>query len=247
MILYFSGTGNSEYVAKRIGQITGDEVLNLFDRLRSNDLSELHSETPWVVVCPTYAWQMPRIVRDWLEGALLTGSDRIAFVLTCGGSIAGAGAYAEKLAREKGMSCLGAAAVKMPENYIAMFNTPDREEALRIVDEAEAVIDQIGKTLRSGGMLDDAGGEKLQSALLNRAFYRFAIRDGKFTTNGKCTSCGHCTRMCPVENIALEDGIPVWSGRCIHCMACINLCPFQAIEYGTGTEKKERYRCPKTL
>ena len=29
MILYFSGTGNSEYVAKRIGQITGDEMLNL--------------------------------------------------------------------------------------------------------------------------------------------------------------------------------------------------------------------------
>ena len=29
MILFFSGTGNSEYVARRIGQITGDEVLNL--------------------------------------------------------------------------------------------------------------------------------------------------------------------------------------------------------------------------
>ena len=247
MILFFSGTGNSEYVARRIGQITGDEVLNLLERIRKNDLSELHSEKPWVIVAPTYAWQLPRIVRDWLEEALLTGSDRIAFVLTCGDSIAGAGAYAEKLARDKGMFYLGTAAVKMPENYIALFNTPDREEALRIVDEAEDVIDGIGKTLQSGGLLDDTVGGKLKSALLNWGLYRFGISDKKFETNGKCTSCGHCARMCPLENIALEDGIPVWNGSCTHCMACINLCPFQAIEYGTGTREKERYCCPKEL
>ncbi|TCO85944.1 hypothetical protein EV212_102262 [Frisingicoccus caecimuris] len=29
MILYFSGTGNSEFVAKRISGETGDEILNL--------------------------------------------------------------------------------------------------------------------------------------------------------------------------------------------------------------------------
>ena len=34
MILYFSGTGNSEHAAKRIGQETEDEVLNLFERLK---------------------------------------------------------------------------------------------------------------------------------------------------------------------------------------------------------------------
>lgn len=35
MILYFSGTGNSEYVAKRIGKAVGDEVLDLFSRLKT--------------------------------------------------------------------------------------------------------------------------------------------------------------------------------------------------------------------
>ena len=74
MILYFSATGNSEYVAKRIGQKVEDEVVNLFDRLRTGDLSELHSEKPWVIVCPTYAWQMPHIVRDWLSDDTVCGS-----------------------------------------------------------------------------------------------------------------------------------------------------------------------------
>ena len=35
MILYYSGTGNSEYAAKRIGGEIGDEVLNLFEKLRN--------------------------------------------------------------------------------------------------------------------------------------------------------------------------------------------------------------------
>lgn len=37
MILYYSGTGNSEYAAKRIGGEIGDEVLNLFEKLRDGD------------------------------------------------------------------------------------------------------------------------------------------------------------------------------------------------------------------
>ena len=61
MILYFSGTGNSEYVAKRISKATGDECLDLFDRIRGHDASPIHAERPLVVVAPTYAWRLPRI------------------------------------------------------------------------------------------------------------------------------------------------------------------------------------------
>lgn len=252
MILYFSATGNSEYVAKRIAQRTGDEVMNLFEKLRTKDYSELHSEPPWVIVCPTYAWQVPRIVRDWVQEALLTGDNHIYFVLTCGGSIGGAGHYAKALADEKGMIYQGTAPVVMPENYIAMFNTPDQEKALEIVDRAEDSIDRIADTIGRGDLLEEKGGGRVQSMLLNKALYRFGISDKKFFADDNCTSCGQCVRVCPTENIYLdgpETGArrPVWSGDCIHCMACINRCPFQAIEYGTASVKKPRYRCPKTL
>lgn len=45
MILYFSGTGNSEYAAKRIGDKIDDQVVNLFEKIRSNDFSGI------VLVC----------------------------------------------------------------------------------------------------------------------------------------------------------------------------------------------------
>ncbi len=248
MILYFSGTGNSEYVAKRIARRNGDEIVNLFERLRSSDYSELHSDTPWVIVCPTYAWQIPHIVRDWLKEALLIGDNRIYFVLTCGDSIAGAGLYNKALAKEKGMVYRGTAPVIMPENYTVMFNTPDQEEALEIVNRAEEKIDAIADTVKQEAFLEELGGGRLQSMIMNKGF-GLIISDKKFEAGDACTSCGQCVRNCPTENIYLDDATrrPVWSGRCIHCMACINRCPFNAIEYGSSTEDRERYRCPKTL
>ena len=249
MILYFSATGNSEYVAKRIANRIGDECLNLFERLRAEDHSPLESETPWVIVCPTYAWKIPQIVQDWLRETELLGEKRIYFVLTCGTSIAGAGMYAKELAGTKRMEYKGTAAVKMPENYIAMFATPDEETALEIIDRSEDKIDAIADNIKNGAWLEELSGGKLQSMIMNRAFDRFVISDRKFLTTDKCTGCGQCVKVCPTENIYLDDKErhPVWSGRCIHCMACINRCAFGAIEYGGVTEKRERYRCPKTL
>ena len=43
MILYFSGTGNSEYAAKRIGRELDDEVVCLFEKIRSRDFTKMHS------------------------------------------------------------------------------------------------------------------------------------------------------------------------------------------------------------
>ena len=37
MIIYFSGTGNSEYIAKRLGELIEDEVINLFDYIKNNE------------------------------------------------------------------------------------------------------------------------------------------------------------------------------------------------------------------
>ena len=75
MVLYFSGTGNSAYVAKRIGAATGDGVLDLFERIRGRNISALRSERPWVVVAPTYAWRLPRAVEHWLKAVSYTHLD----------------------------------------------------------------------------------------------------------------------------------------------------------------------------
>ena len=142
MILYFSGTGNSAYVAARIGEALHDETLDLFERLRSRDFSLLHSDRPWVVVTPTYAWRIPRIVQEWLEKTPLTGSRDMYFVMTCGENIGSAGKYTDRLCATKGMNSLGCIPVVMPENYIALFKTPDEKAARPILRRAKKAIDE---------------------------------------------------------------------------------------------------------
>ena len=64
MILYFSGTGNSEYTAKRIGEEINDEIMNLGEKIRSRDFSGIHSDTPWVWPPPPTRGESPASCRN---------------------------------------------------------------------------------------------------------------------------------------------------------------------------------------
>ena len=74
MILFFSGTGNSNYVAKRIADALGDALVNLNDRIKASDTSSVETDERVIIVTPTYAWRIPRVVRDWLRKTELRGA-----------------------------------------------------------------------------------------------------------------------------------------------------------------------------
>ncbi len=46
MVFYFSGTGNSRYVAKKIAEVSGDEVISLNRRIKESDYSPVKSDRP---------------------------------------------------------------------------------------------------------------------------------------------------------------------------------------------------------
>jgi len=247
MVLYFSGTGNSAFAARRIAAQLDDTVMDLQEKIRSRDHATLQSERCWVIVAPTYAWQMPYVLRDWLEATELRGCREIYFVLTCGSSIAAAGAYARTLCQRKGLNYMGCARIVMPENYVAMFPVPGEAAAKRIVRSALPAIDAVRAAVAAVEPLPEkfSAAERFLSGPVNHYFYRLFVKDKKFTVSDKCTGCGACERGCPLRNITLHAGKPVWNGNCTHCMACICRCPAKAVEYGAASRGKPRYRCPE--
>ena len=250
MILYFSGTGNSEYVAKRISRGTGEECIDLFEKLKKKDFSPIHSETPVVIVTPTYAWRIPRIVEDWIENTRFTGSGKLYFVLTCGENIGNAGKYLNRLCERKAMDYCGCIGIVMPENYIALFSSPTWEEALRIIEKAEAVIDKAISFIKKGERFPKTKltlADNIESGIVNTVFYPLFVHAKKFYATDACISCGKCARVCPLENIELKGGRPVWGDSCTHCMACICRCPKEAIEYGRHSRGLVRYTCKKEI
>lgn len=247
MILYFSGTGNSEYVAQRIKDIVDDEILNLFTKIKHQDYTAITSTQPWIIVAPTYGWRIPRILEAWLNNTELLGNKDIYFVMTCGGDIGNATKYIEKLVQAKAMNYKGVAEIIMPENYLALFSTPSQNEARAIIQRAEVVIDKTGELIKQHATLPQKSiklKDKLSSGIVNDLFYSLFVHDKKFYTTDKCVGCKKCAQICPLNNITIKDGKPAWLKNCTHCMACIARCPTKAIEYGKRSKGKERYTFP---
>ena len=130
MILYFTGTGNSTYVAEKIAEMTADSLISMTDKIRENSCENINAEKTLVFVTPTYGWRIPRIVEDWIMQVTFPENCRAYFVMTCGDGIGNAGAYLEKLCKKKGFEYMGCAEIVMPENYVAMFPVPEEDEAL---------------------------------------------------------------------------------------------------------------------
>ena len=247
MILYFSGTGNSGYVAKRIADALGDGLLSMNDRIKAGDTSPVETGERLIVVTPTYAWRIPRVVGDWLAETDFPGGSQAWFVMTCGSETGNAAKYNRALCREKHLTYMGTAQIVMPENYIAMFNAPRAEEARRIVARAEPDIDGAISAIRAGeGFAPPRNNlyDRFMSGPVNPIFYSFFVKAKAFAAGDACTGCGRCARLCPKNNITIQNGKPVWGGDCTHCMACICRCPAEAIEYGKKSRGKPRYQFP---
>jgi NAD-dependent dihydropyrimidine dehydrogenase PreA subunit len=45
----------------------------------------------------------------------------------------------------------------------------------------------------------------------------------------KCSGCGACREICPVNAIKIENAKAVISDDCVECGACVNQCPNEAI------------------
>lgn len=250
MIVYFSGTGNSAYVAKRLQRELQDEGFDLFSSIRHRKKDALYAKQPWVIVAPTYAWRIPRVVHEWLKEVELTGSRELYFVMTCGGSIGNATDYLKCLCKKKGMRYRGCMEIKMPENYIALFDTPDKETARRIITAAHKDMDEAARYIQEETdfpEVDVHAKDILNSTIINPLFYPLLVHARKFTATNACIGCKACEAACPLGNIKMKQGKPVWGTQCTHCMACICTCPKEAIEYGTKSQGKTRYLCSHVL
>ena len=244
MILSYSGTGNSRYVAKRIAAVLSDEILSMNDRIKAGDTSPVEANERLIIVTPTYAWRIPRIVRDWLTKTEFPGAKQVWFVMTCGSEIGNAAQYNRGLCREKQLAYMGTAQIVMPENYIAMFDAPQADEARQIVARAEPDIDRALSAIAANQAFPlprDNLYDRFMSGPVNPIFYSFCVKAKPFTASDACIGCGKCAALCPTNNINIQNGKPVWGGDCTHCMACICYCPAEAVEYGKKSLGKPRY------
>lgn len=246
MILYFSGTGNSKYIATRIADGLNDKIESINDYLRNGTFFCDNTVEQIIFVLPTYAWRIPKVVENWIKSSDFNENTKAYFVMNCGGEIANSPKYIEPLCTQKRLIYMGCAEIRMPENYLAMFSTPTKEQGKKIIARAEPIIDNVIESIKIGKGLTSKKPSlmgKLMSSIINPLF-NASINDKGFVVSDACINCGMCANICPLNNIEIKDNKPKWNGNCTHCMGCITICPKEAIEYGKKSVGRPKYRCP---
>ena len=193
MVLYFTGTGNSRYLAGRIADALNMPRYDLNACIKAGNTTPVQTGRDVVLVTPTYAWRIPRIVSEWLRKTELIGAERIWFVMDCGSETGSAAKYNRQLAEQKHLYYMGTAQVVMPENYIAMFNAPQAEQARNIVREAEPEIQNAITRIKAGQEFSVPRNnlyDRFMSGPVNPIFYRFFVKADAFTASNACIGCG---------------------------------------------------------
>ncbi len=243
MIFYFSGTGNSQYIAEQLKN-TDEVLISISEALKKGSVSYEVLEGESVgFVFPVYFYTVPTIIREFVDKLQLNGASYVYAAITCGGGIGQAGAVLKKALEKRGITLSMVNEVLMPDNSMLFYQIPGVEGAMERIQKADALCEEI-KRLVEAKEVRGIGNHTAISALMGLG-YKACNKTKKFYATEQCVSCGLCERNCPEDVIQIENGRPKWiKESCCKCSACINRCPVSAIQYGTGTIKRNRYVNP---
>lgn len=125
MIFYFTATGNSLYVARRIAEKFGERIESIPAVLRGGTTE--FSDDMIGIVCPVYGSEPPYMVRDFLRRVKLN-ADYVFFVLTYGRSPGVTAEITAKAARDSGVEPSLLRTVRMADNYLPAFDMAKEKE-----------------------------------------------------------------------------------------------------------------------
>lgn len=252
MIFYFSGTGNSHYVAKKVAENTGERLISIEEAIKEGQYTySLHPEERIGFVMPVYAWDMPNFIKEFVQKLNFESySDQYAFgIATCGGMTGYTIGRLKELLAEKGIKLSGRFSIIMPGNYTVGYGAKPIEVETKILDKAEIHLDQIINWILGRREIKNLEGIPMPdflSKVISYGFNKKKMDTKDFFAKENCISCGKCAKNCPIQAIEMKNGRPNWiKEKCTKCLRCINTCPVEAIEFGKSTQGKRRYQNPR--
>lgn len=255
MIIWYSGCGNSRFVADSLAEKLGEKkMLFIPDAARQGTAPEFGQDEILGIVFPVYSWSVPRLVSKFLRTFKFKGKPSYIYVAcTCGDQTGYTLKHLKKDLSKNGLELDAFFSFRMPETYINLpgFELDTPENATLKIEQTRIQIDETVRLIKSRtrGNFDKLEGSSafLKSEILKPLFYGLLITDRKFNVSDDCNGCGLCSRSCPLLNITMENGRPRWNGNCTNCMSCYHRCPTNAVNFGKATLGKGQYFFGKPL
>lgn len=246
MLLYFTGTGNSLAVARKIAAATGDSLLPLSDAAGT----DLTAETTVGLVYPCYDFNTPPAVRDLVARLQLSPKAYVFIVVTCGAQTGNSVWTVRRLLRKKGVRVAYCHKIRMPDNSATLFGRNPNDQLWKLEKYAPR-LERIAADVKVRRHASHFGAPGLAGWLTGiPAVERKLLGGFKPQVNADlCVGCGLCVKTCPISNITLVDNRHAAIGTaCTACLGCLHACPRQAIQVGGKPVPKERqYRHPDSV
>lgn len=247
-IIYFSGTGNTRYIAHRLVHKFNNAQVLCSSITKNLDFKSIIKDSDFVFFCyPIYCSMCPEIMENFVyeNKDAIKGKDCGVLVTQAGFSGDGA-YYLGRILTKLGANFVCAEHFIMPDNICdkAKEKTTKKDIA-KILNKTSKRLDEFfdkfveGKYVKRGcNVLSKAMGD----------FVRMPVKQNldnfkqKLTIDVyKCNGCGVCEELCPTKNLKVVEGKAIKADKCTMCYRCVNKCPNKAITY-FGKEIKYQYK-----
>ncbi|MCR4790645.1 MAG: EFR1 family ferrodoxin [Treponemataceae bacterium] len=240
MVFYFTGTGNSLFVAKNLD----DNYFSIPQEMKKKGKLS-YSDTTIGIVCPNHGHEIPPMVKEFIKRAEFN-TEYLYMVITYGNNHGGAALIAAKYCYSVGKLFNYVVSMQMTDSFIPIFSLESQLKLDKHEDESVGYIKGAIDRRINFYQRTKFGDSLIHLIYVMSVHRKPATFWAKFKLTDNCTGCGICTKVCPGACIKLVDGKPVREmTNCQACYACLHNCPRKAIQINLPLPDKNpdmRYR-----
>ena len=241
-IYYFSGTGNSLFIARELQSRLPDSMLIPIVSLL--DMESIHTKGTTIgLVFPVHVLTIPIAVKRFIKKADFRSADYLFAIATRGGTTFRGFDTIDQVLKKKNRRLHSHFIINMCNNESPRregYVIPSESDILALEKTALEKLDFIQDIIKNKTLYreKDTGStigvnyltEKVVLAAMALSDYIGGVN--YFYADSTCIGCGTCEKVCLSGKIRIEEKRPVWQKDvfCYMCFACLNFCPKQAVQ-----------------
>ena len=243
-IFYFSGTGNSLFIAKELIKHFPDAKLTPIVKAINENYYITKADTIGFVF-PVHALTIPIIVKRFIKKINMEMVQYTFAVATRGGTSFHGFKKIEHILKKKKRELNSRFIINMALNdsrsihfSIPKEDIPKYDDIVKVENIAQNVIARARIDEPDNLITIKSANSKLATIIIEGiVLFGMNLADKTqgvdyFYHNENCTKCGICEKVCLSGKIKQNTGSPEWKMGtfCYMCYACINYCPSQSIQ-----------------
>lgn len=253
VVYYFSGTGNSENVARWLADAAREKGMEAnLTNIAKTDRLAIPTPEPNTLIAfcsPIHGFNYPPVMLNFIL-RFPKAKNHVLLLNTRAGMLIGkwnvpgltgiAFYFSALILKLKGYSIRAMFPVDLPSNWISVHPGLNDRTVKFLHERNREKVNRFAEKVLTGGTDFRAVREIIQDVLISPislGYYfigRFFFAK-TYYASADCDNCGLCIKSCPVKAIKTVDNRPFWTFNCESCMHCMSYCPKRAIETAHGS------------